>query len=331
MPLGKSAELLDSGLEFIRRSCDDYDNQALPQQKRLKHSTIGLATGIELLLKARLCEEHWTLILSNPDRYREGDWETGRFVSVGMEEAFARLQSIVKAGLTAETLSAIRELVAHRNQYVHFVSRASLERVTAVQVGAWHHVLELLDKGYVALTPEQEEEVDYARGKMLAHDEFLDARLGAVAEELSAAEEVGHPVIECPFCRRIALRIGDDVKCLVCGVDIMDASTYAEQYVSTLPENADPKEYLATEHVAYCSACGEKACVPVPKSLESGAEDAVIERLRLVREPGMDLEPLICFNCGAYSDRAYVRACGTCGALFLNESGREVCPNCFSG
>lgn len=326
----KVEELAASALEFIRRSCDDYEDERLEESRRLKHSTINLTTGVELLLKARLCQEYWGLVLSNPDKYHEGDWESGRFVSIGIEDAFQRLQHIVKSPVPLETSTAVRELANLRNQYVHFVCMSTHAFVTATQLKAWHYILDLLDGGYLRLTEEQLEEVEYARLKMLKHDEFLDVRFASVKEEIVFVLESGHIVIDCPFCKRKALRIGDDTRCLVCGNDVMDAYSYAEAYFSSLPGNWDPKERYGIDPVAYCAQCGDKACVLAPKELASAAIDSIVARFKISLEPGMDIEPYLCFNCGTYADKAYMVSCGTCGSLFMNETGRDMCPECFS-
>ena len=327
---GKVEELAASALEFIRRSCDDYEDDRLSIPRRLKHSTINLSTGVELLLKARLCQEHWSLVLSNPDKYRDGDWESGRFVSIGVDDAFQRLQHIVKSPVYSEASTAVRELANLRNQYVHFVCKSTHAFVTATQLAAWHYVLDLLEGNYIKLTEEQEEEVEYAKLKMLKHDEFLEARFASLKEEIAFAIDSLHLVLDCPFCKKKALRIGDNTRCLVCGNDVMDAYSYAEAYFSSLPGNWDPKERYGIDPVAYCAQCGDKACVPAPKELESIAINSIVERLQISIEPGMDLEPYLCFNCGIYADKANMVSCGTCGSLFMKETDEEMCPECFS-
>jgi len=130
-------ELIESALEFVKTSGDQYGNHELEDTRRLKHSTISLCTGIELILKARLAQEHWTLVLSNPDRYRDGDWERGSFQSVGLQEAKARLSEICSVRLSEQADAAFVALADLRNKFIHFISSESPERVTGIQLRAW--------------------------------------------------------------------------------------------------------------------------------------------------------------------------------------------------
>jgi rubrerythrin len=287
-----------------------------------------LSTGIELLLKAKLCQEHWTLILSDPEKYRENDWETGQFVSVNIKESLGRLHRLLRSPLPLETQAAVLDLASLRNQYIHFVCRSTPEFVTAVQLKAWHHIIDLLDGRFLKLTYDQSQEIEYAKRKMLEHGEFLEMRFEKLTDEIQFAKDSGFPVIHCPFCNKLSLQIGDNTKCLVCGSDITHAEQYAEAFVANSHVYDDPKDYMGLQEIAYCSACGERACIPVPEELKEQTTNNLLKRIGLTYEPGMDLEAYVCIACNSSFESVDIQECGSCGTLYVSAGNHDVCPEC---
>lgn len=72
-------------------------------------------TGVELILKARLLHEHWTLIVTKSRRFEAGD-----FVSVTFEEACKRLAEAVQDPVPPDAREKFDELRKLRNRIVHF-------------------------------------------------------------------------------------------------------------------------------------------------------------------------------------------------------------------
>lgn len=118
--------LIDNALDFMLHAATSLWDERLSEEQRLKYSTVELFQGIELLLKARLVQEHWSLILGDPGKFAEKKdaYETyaaGDFVSVAYNAARDRLKAYcsVDIGRPADTaFGALRQL---RNRYVHFV------------------------------------------------------------------------------------------------------------------------------------------------------------------------------------------------------------------
>ncbi len=318
-------EIADSALDFILKSCDDFENQDLEQHGRLKYSTIHLCAGIELVLKAKLCQEHWTLVLADPDKYKEGNWEKGDFRSVSIEDAIHRIGTIIGADLPYEAAQAIHQLSRLRNRYVHFVVTDTPQFVAAIQLKAWHYALEMLNRKFLELTHEQEQHVENATARMLKHQSFIDTRFEALREDIEISKVDGTYIIECPFCDKPALKIGDAPTCFVCGNKRTSPETYAEAYHRKMHPYLNSKDYIGEEITVWCSDCDEKSCIPVPEELQELAIQTILEREKIQLEPGMDLEPYICLNCGTFFENADITECGACGAKYMD--GR-ICPVC---
>lgn len=54
-------QLIENAIDFIKKSLEEFETN-------LKYSIIHFAIGVELILKARLMNEHWSLTLENIDR-----------------------------------------------------------------------------------------------------------------------------------------------------------------------------------------------------------------------------------------------------------------------
>src|SRR6266852_5701606 len=93
-----SSEMFDllvrNALDFLQRSAEELESAP-------NHSAIDFCTAIELLFKARLLSEHWTLVYDdlkkaiNTNKASLAKFSRGDFVSVGMKDAIARLRELL--------------------------------------------------------------------------------------------------------------------------------------------------------------------------------------------------------------------------------------------
>jgi len=113
--------VIENALDFIIRAADDFWSEELTDRQQLKYSTIELYEAIELISKARLMKEHWSLILRNIDKYQKDSFEKGNFVLVNLELAIDRLKNVCNIELRPSCLKAFEDLKELRNlEYPHF-------------------------------------------------------------------------------------------------------------------------------------------------------------------------------------------------------------------
>ncbi|MDT9702548.1 hypothetical protein RMT89_43460, partial [Streptomyces sp. P17] len=84
--------------------------------KRPKNSIVDFYSSIELFLKARLMNEHWTLILSRPELANLDSFQVGDFHSVFLDDAVKRMKNILRDPLPAKAVDVFKALGEHRNQ-----------------------------------------------------------------------------------------------------------------------------------------------------------------------------------------------------------------------
>ena len=192
------SKVIENALDFVVRAAKDLWDNNLTEEQQLKYSTIHLFEGIELLLKARLMLDHWSLILRDPDKYKKDSFEKGDFQSVNYELARSRLDSICKVALDERAHQAFDALRLLRNKYVHFVCPEPGPSVMTIQIKAWHYALHLLEKGFLLLSGEQKAIFEAAKKEMMRLEIFLETRFQEIQPDLLKAKKDGLKVVTCP-------------------------------------------------------------------------------------------------------------------------------------
>jgi hypothetical protein len=137
--------LIESAYEFLSRAAGDIGADP-------KHSIINFATGIELMLKARLMKEHWVLVVERASEAVLKDFREGKLHTVAPKEAIKRLRNICGENIPDDAQKVFEGIADHRNRLIHFfheVTRdgappALVEQVTLEQCLGWYHLEQLL-------------------------------------------------------------------------------------------------------------------------------------------------------------------------------------------
>ena len=119
--------LVDNGFDFLNKAIEYL-------QDNPKFSVIHFHAAVELFLKARLMEEHWSLVIS---QRQYPDWKkfiSGNFQSLSIDGAADRLEKVVRSGLSKPELKSFREITKHRNKVVHFFHEAHSPEENSEQV-----------------------------------------------------------------------------------------------------------------------------------------------------------------------------------------------------
>ncbi|MBH8734592.1 hypothetical protein I5J72_21325, partial [Pseudomonas aeruginosa] len=135
--------LVRNALGFVNTSIDHL-------QQKPKNAIVDLYTAIELFLKARLMKEHWTLMLAKPETGDLQNLAVGDFLSVYLDDALKRIQSILGEKIDQDASDNFKALGEHRNQIVHF-AHSGMDNPSKTQAGvivetwaSWHYLHALL-------------------------------------------------------------------------------------------------------------------------------------------------------------------------------------------
>ena len=107
------SRLVENAFDFLFKAIAEIKEQP-------KYSIIHFYAAVELLVKARLMHEHWSLVIT---QRQEPDWKkfvAGDFQSVSLDEAANKLKKVVRSGISSSELEAFKEVAKHRNKMVHF-------------------------------------------------------------------------------------------------------------------------------------------------------------------------------------------------------------------
>jgi uncharacterized CHY-type Zn-finger protein len=186
------AALVANGLSFIERSAEEL-------RADQKFSIAHFATGLELVLKARLFSEHWTLIAVSP---HECNWTAIKAGTVVTVQASALCRAITT--ITGDSLQheqeVFKQVFDHRNKVLHWLPHDDLAAVTAEQCRAWYALYRLLTQRWQKIFSESKQQIDRVEKTLRVHREYLQARFDALEPKLRQKSRAG-AVERCPACQ----------------------------------------------------------------------------------------------------------------------------------
>ena len=245
---------MENGLDFVL-SAADLATRDTPRD--WKYAILDLSNGMELLLKARLEQEHWSLLFSNPDKANRSKLQQGDFNSVTFDQACARLKEIVGVCIKdsdRKHLDSIRKL---RNQFTHYSTAIDSAATKSLVAKCMNFCIEFCqEEGMVA----EDEQLLEIHGALRGFQEFIDERMTAIEAELE-----GEYIWQCPMCWQSAVIVdADDTRCRFCSVT-PDAEELAEHNNFERPSSnpSDPRLDLPL-----CPECGMGLVTHLARSTE---------------------------------------------------------------
>ena len=251
--------LLDNALDYLRWATEHTTED---EDRHWKQALLNLAAGIELLLKARLQEEHWSLLFADIDKASARRLRTGDFVSVDARTALSRLEEIAGVKLSDEDRQPLRVLREFRNGAQHFALDVEEEAVKALLARNLNFAVDFChDHLKDQLTEERERILAEILEAANAFSAFVDERREVIAGRLAAAPAV----YDCPTCvQENTLVLGEgDPECAFC------RARFEPDYVADLGEGRLPWECMSCGRttvllvlynndwgVGLCSTCG---------------------------------------------------------------------------
>ncbi|MET8901436.1 hypothetical protein [Streptomyces sp. NPDC004538] len=292
-----------NGMDFLLSAFDHLSQRnGEPGARDLKYAVLHLQAAVEVLLKARLIREHWSLVFSDLNKAKRSDYEKGSFNSCSVLGAVDRLNNIVALQITKEQRQAIDNLADTRNALTHLGHTGSVYAVEAQAAVVLDFLLTFIHE---ELWPKLTSEGPYVLNTM--HQ--LRTRLGevkALVKQRSQRLEkelqplAGHTV-RCPECQQWSVVLGDDPTCRFC---LMDFTPYeaAQWYAED--------GYAASDRLSLCPRCNTHTVVigaSVAQNKKAGAD--------------------ICFGCT--TEYTNWRLCEACGEFVPPDKEPSICDGCL--
>lgn len=247
----------ENGFDFLRKAVDDLENYP-------KFSIIHFHAAVELFLKVRLIDEHWSLVIS---RRQQPDWEkfiSGDFLSISLDEAAEHLEKVARSGLTKPELESFRNVTKHRNKAVHFFHEAhsieenkeQLRTIVKQQLTAWYFLHQLLTKRWKSVFGKWEKTVSEIDGRLKTLHAFLQVTYEQIKPEIERRIASGELFRACPSCgfdsqhheknRKVVYAAG----CVVCDL--------SEKALQIECPSCSKEVLFVNQGFGHCDECGEK-------------------------------------------------------------------------
>jgi hypothetical protein len=193
--------LVENALDFLERSLADFD-------KEPKYSVIHFYAAVELFLKARLLQEHWSLVVTKRQDPDLKKFESGDFQSVTLDEAAEKLDKVLQSPLTPAEHSQFRKLAKHRNRMVHFFHDAATaqaqdglkQEIAIEQLKAWYYLNRLLLERWDVVFDKWRDDLAEVTTALRQRHEYLQVIYDHIRPEIDAKIAAGSTIEDCPLC-----------------------------------------------------------------------------------------------------------------------------------
>lgn len=332
MPTPDEIEKLKQGLisnafDFIERSAGDLESEP-------KFSVSHFATGIELLLKARLFAEHWSLVAQFPHKTNWESFKSGDCITIQASELASTLASVTGTGLH-EHKDIFSTLFKHRNKVLHFIPSEKVASIAAEQCRCWYMMRHLLTVTWANVYSNFSDRIEIIDKQLRGYETYLKVRYEApdIQRQLRSAQKADL-LITCPVCRFESGVLDDneaplcEMECPVCVIRL-EMVNFGCGYFHVAFEGYGACE-CGNEHTAeeLASLLDERPGSykdPDPSQFHCGE----CLELRCVVASGLGYR---CYNCGHVFCDSDLDACEWCNESWVgydcsetNWSGCELC------
>lgn len=309
-PVPNGVDYLVSVVDLLAHDQDD------PRPRDLKYAVLHLQAASEVLLKARLQFEHWTLVVADAakTRTKKQQYLDGDFISASHEETIRRLVDVVGVEIGEPDRKALSNLVKTRNALQHWGLTELAPAVEARAATVLDFLIRFLDEQLLCELSESEragidDDLVQIREGLAGIETYVSKRMKRVRATL---KEVAARTIQCPDCTQFALVIDSvERRCHFCS-RLWEPEALAEAYASEIlnfswhdiRKGADPI-------VVGCPQCD--------------CETLVLETLTAAQP---DQPVAFCFMCAEIL--VGLDTCTRCSRLFQPSEEEIICGHCWA-
>ncbi len=189
--------IIENAFDFLVAAIEEFDTKP-------KFSIMHFSIAIELVLKARLVHEHWSLIVD--DKPEKAGFMTGDFRSITLKESIERIRKVLGEDLHKDYQDAFLQIAKHRNKLVHFfhhqVGKDTLsleESIAREQCIGWLYLSRLI-KRWDDIFIQHQDQVTTLHDKMAKHRYFLFAVYETIKPDINKEALTGVVFKDCPSC-----------------------------------------------------------------------------------------------------------------------------------
>ena len=203
------ANLLENSLDFLLSAAEAVQRDEGPRS--LKEAVLHLADASELLIKARLVQEHWSLIFLTIDQASREKLAADDLRTVDFPKAVERLKKIVDVEVDESLIEYVNKLRGLRNKLTHFTATLDVAQTRSLVSKTMRFCIEFAEQQKM-VNLEAEYRLGEIHTRLVELQEFVDDRVAAIAEEWDESF-----IRECPNCWQTALVMdSSEANCKFC-------------------------------------------------------------------------------------------------------------------
>lgn len=305
--------LIENGFNFLEKGIGQFDSEP-------KYSVINFCVAIELLLKAKLMSEHWSLIVkqtSNTHPNRE-KFLNGNFNSINFVELMPKIEAVTGYKFADEAKKSFNQLASHRNQMIHFYheidtaeGNQNLKNNVAREqcLGLFH--LQRLLRDWKGVFTQFEIRMTNLNYRMKRYHQYLQAIYDSIQPELAREEKAEGIKFElCTVCGHLGSVETEETELVYSNSCRVCLAKHEQIHIPCLDESCS--EILKLE-------VGEQS-VTCPKCRIEVDHEYISE---IIDDASLDFQR-------SYDDHLIINCANCSGSNVIQHTEKYyVCPDCF--
>jgi hypothetical protein len=260
MPKHKSSKAVASTSDFenLVRNGIDFLKKAMSQlESDPKHSVINFYAAVEILLKAPLVHEHWTLVVLDRDVSRQ-KYEAGDFLSVAFEDACKRLGTVLNKPLKPSAKDAFDKVRRHRNRMVHFyhsgIDGKERDEIKLEQAQAWFELNRFVTDTWREDFKPFANDFRHMEKSLIANNHYARAKYEDLKPKIEGMKKGGMKFEACPSCGTNAYQIEEEAPRLTSRYCMVCFHSETQLHIEC-PECGDPDQFMEPHDGFSCDKC----------------------------------------------------------------------------
>ncbi|MGW4359618.1 hypothetical protein ACWEKU_12820 [Streptomyces californicus] len=208
---------VQNGVDYLNNVADQL-RFGQPSPRNLKYAVLHLQAAAEVLLKARLVQEHWSLVFKDPGTAKRERFEAGDFDSCTTTGAIGRLRDIASVAIGDKPTKSMGILAKWRNRLQHYGLKAPAPAVEVCAAQVLDFLVAFVHDELLPALPGPEaaavaDDLESVGMKVRGVTSYMDTRVKRLADEL---KDVRDHTVMCPVCEQWALVLGGGTAALDC-------------------------------------------------------------------------------------------------------------------
>jgi hypothetical protein len=305
-----------NGIDYLSSVIDLLlSHEENPNPRNMKYVILHLHAAVEVLLKHRLQQEDWELVVENLEETSHNDFLAANFRSISLTQTIKTLKNDFGVRITKGEKVGIERLSKSRNAVQHWGNVDSTTVLESQSVKVLDFLIRFLDEEL--LEDPEDESLDSIKLELEKIKEgknriklFIDRRMSRINQTLKKAD---FAIPQCPKCTQTALPIDpNELKCLFCAETWNEAEDLLDDYFTNILDfSMQDVSKGADDPKRTCPQCND---------------EMLIQSIQIY---GTKKPADVCFRCGEY----FIdwEECIRCGKVYKPIEKEVACMDCIIG